>query len=515
MFDNDKFETQVQQKLQEMDLRPSASVWNRIESQLPSERRRRGAILLWAALVALICTTGGYFFFFTKTASDKATTSTLAAHSETVPTKNKKSASGSSSSSNSSSASDQKNQLKLQPQASTLPAVLGNEQKMDKTSGSNKAGYRGADYKAAEVSTQGSTSGDQTLGSSGEPDRPVVSAKKNGKNNKRPQLTSANKGNDYTTPDAPAIFARDNETEASSAVLVDDMQTPEEAKVPLASQVSGIASMRSKIEIDAAIKEDLEPSAVLSTKLRVKKWTLHLVASGGQSIYSNGKVNKLFTAAEPVVLNNSTPSFLSAGGAFTAPSIAPSDIKPGNSFSIGLNARYRLSRRLLIAGGVQYSLLTTEIKTGRRMENPTGVIDANGRFQTLNESFATGSAYDHTNRFNFIELPVLLYYQLNKGKKLPIYVNGGLSYSRLINTNTLHYDGRSKIYYKNNQLVRTNFLNVEGGVSAQLSLGKNFSFLIGPKIQYGITNLFTARVPDNNKHALFIGIKTEIPLMIF
>ena len=55
---HDKFEKEVQQKMEELKLRPSEPVWEKIEMAITPERKRKRSIL-WLSLAVLLLGGGG------------------------------------------------------------------------------------------------------------------------------------------------------------------------------------------------------------------------------------------------------------------------------------------------------------------------------------------------------------------------------------------------------------------------------------------------------------------------
>lgn len=472
MSDNKKFETQVQQKLQELDFSPSASVWDRIEAQLPPESKRRVIPFFWRTfMVAAAAAAGGYFFFVNKNDNYKDN-STLNA---TVPVISQNSIGG------------EKQNPKVGVPAGSPdrgPGVAQSEQASSSVGSAESPDGRLSPYKNRRVSR----------------DKP-------GASNLSRHLSRHSGGNlrssDIRKLNTSGFLLKDEEERPEN--IASGFNTREVSPVIIDGNIS--YSLDFKVEasikpMDALKKTPVKPKTN-------KKWSFELSFSAGQSIYSDGKVEKLFTGVQPPVLNQAMPPGYNL---YLAPP-TPSEVKPGTSFSAGANVRYRISRKLSVTAGLTYSLLTTKIATGDRYPSPT-MVSINGRSQQVSGYYDPGYMNEYTNKYHFIEIPVLVHYQLNKGDKLPLFVHGGVSLARLLKTNTLHFDRTANIYYKANELVKRNFVNIEGGVSAKLFASRKFPVTIGPEIQYGITNLFAGKVQQNDKHSLFLGLKASVPLSL-
>ncbi len=71
-----EFEKQVQQKMEELKVHPSDSVWLNIEASIAkTKRRRRVWIFLPALLICLLC--GGYFYGIPKWCQSRSTTKNI------------------------------------------------------------------------------------------------------------------------------------------------------------------------------------------------------------------------------------------------------------------------------------------------------------------------------------------------------------------------------------------------------------------------------------------------------
>src|SRR5687767_12084725 len=62
MSDHD-FEKQVHQKLEELKLRPSDTVWMEVEKNIRQDKRRRRFLWLWLPTLFICLTTSGYILY--------------------------------------------------------------------------------------------------------------------------------------------------------------------------------------------------------------------------------------------------------------------------------------------------------------------------------------------------------------------------------------------------------------------------------------------------------------------
>jgi len=72
MSDHD-FEKQVNQKLEELRLRPSDTVWMEVEKNIRHDKRRRRFLWLWTAALFITLTTSGVVLYHYTSGTDKTT----------------------------------------------------------------------------------------------------------------------------------------------------------------------------------------------------------------------------------------------------------------------------------------------------------------------------------------------------------------------------------------------------------------------------------------------------------
>ncbi len=158
--------------------------------------------------------------------------------------------------------------------------------------------------------------------------------------------------------------------------------------------------------------------------------------------------------------------------------------------------------------GLNYHYYTSKIQTGSKVDsflflNPPNTGNAGSL--AINTYYRSGSAESITNHYHFIELPVLLQLQLNPSRKLPLYWEAGASLSQFINSDGLHFNSASGVYYKDNGL----FNKTQFSISSSLLVGFNSHhalFQLGPQLQYQFTDLLKNN-QGNKEHLIFGGVK--------
>jgi hypothetical protein len=122
--------------------------------------------------------------------------------------------------------------------------------------------------------------------------------------------------------------------------------------------------------------------------------------------------------------------------------------------------------------------------------------------------YSAGNTRSLINKYYFLELPVSLQWKVNKGHLLPIFVEGGVSLSRLMGASALLYNAKTGLYSKDGDIVNKTQFNLESALLVGLPF-HGIDIQLGPQIQYGLTPLVnTQGVGD--QHFLYTGIRLVI-----
>jgi hypothetical protein len=211
---------------------------------------------------------------------------------------------------------------------------------------------------------------------------------------------------------------------------------------------------------------------------------------------------------QPGSVANSTAfnAFAPGGGGGTR--FSPSSFKKGISVSVGLFLKRSISKKISLSFGLNYHYYTSKIQTGSKVDSFLFLNSPNtgsARGVAINTFYRSGTAESITNHYHFIELPVLLQLQLNPSRKLPLYWEAGASLSRFINSDGLHFNSTSGVYYKDNGL----FNKTQFSISSSLMVGfksHHALFQLGPQLQYHLTDLLKNSQGDK-EHLIFGGVK--------
>lgn len=234
-----------------------------------------------------------------------------------------------------------------------------------------------------------------------------------------------------------------------------------------------------------------------------KTWQWGIQAGAGVStLVSEGLLN----IWEKTTLNDAYGISSNLAGNFLPP--PASRVRPGLSWSAGIWARRNLSRKWSVEAGLNYLEQSTIIQVGSYIDSLS--YGSPSRVFTLQSSglYRNGSGSDYVNRHRFLELPLLVSYTIRPTAPHPISVNGGIALSKLIQTNALHYDQGTAVYFRDVDLFQKLQWSMHAGVS--LPVGKLFKHPIdlGGRFRYANTPLYK-RQQSSSRHLLSAGVELK------
>ncbi len=194
------------------------------------------------------------------------------------------------------------------------------------------------------------------------------------------------------------------------------------------------------------------------------------------------------------------------------PRVRPSESKAGFAFQLAGFMQKQVSSRNHLSIGMKYGYYSDNINIGTKRDyssNFGGIQSGNLRDGSSIYSNA-GSISQYTNRYHFIELPVVFQLQLNKNSSRPLYLNSGVSIGQLVFTNALLYDTAfGGVYYKNKSRFNRTQFSLSAGLAWTFFNNSKMQWGIGPVVDFHL-NRMQNNPMDRNKYLLFTGIRTNI-----
>jgi hypothetical protein len=466
-----QFERQVQQKMDELKLRPSDSVWEGVERELNNDKRRRWG-WWWVPTLLLLCGAGGMIIFQnTKHNSADAVAKLSQKQSQSQPKTN---AELTVPAERETAASSQKSTSPNTGDADTNQASQNATAETNRTSTqAHQKTLREKSILPAGITENGKSQGAETVS--------------DGNTSKRYAQKHVKKSNRISSEENE-IFVEEEPTLVGKTLRSSGAYKPQRLDVEEALR-------RSTTIVNAA-----PPSTRMGDVMtREKLWGFGLNAYVGVSNLNEGE---RFDNAQTTALMY--PSF-SGSPLPNGLMYRPSAIKKGPAFTLGAFAQRRFSKRFSMTVGLDYSEFSTYTEVGAQ----TNIVANQRSMLYLNSFYSPGSTERYHTRYQFVDLPITAQYQLNKNDRLPISVNAGVAVSRLLTTNALHYDSFTGGYYHDNNVFNRTHFMVAGGMSIGVLNNTHLPLTIGPLFKYQVTNLLKNDVPEG-KHLLSAGLSVRM-----
>jgi hypothetical protein len=458
-----EFEKQVRQKLNDLKMTPSTEAWENIENSL-RERKRRPAAFYWVPLLLIGLTAGGYLFLNNDhkiVLSDRNST-----HNVNVQPKesDEKAAGG--------DLADASQEKPAPPQEnSTSGGKILSEKKNNFSEGENNPDVSGG---VIAVAPQEKTR--------------VAAPGKSGS----AESIASEKKND--------LSGGENKSDASGGVLAD---APRE-KTAYGKNIS--------LKISNYPVGTITPSPLnfiqtpkKSPSKKSNKWSYGLSAFGGISAVNEGHL---------LNFNNAQVEDVSRVPAFAPrPSYTPSSISPGVTYSGGLFVKRELNRKFSLSLGINYLQLNTRSKVGDR-EIGNQIVNAGvGGFQAVTSYFRVerDKLSEYHNRYHFIEVPVELHTKLNRSQKTHFVLTTGMAVSQLLRSTSLHFDGTTGVYYRNDELLNQVQVAAKTGVSIGILNKTKRPLWVGPAAKYNISRILEKGVSSKTN---FMSIGVDVKMFI-
>lgn len=283
------------------------------------------------------------------------------------------------------------------------------------------------------------------------------------------------------------------------------LKTPYEISLKHAQPTLRTEAQRIQIEIPVQpfASQPTLTHAQPGKKIKAVRWSYGLQSSAGISAVNEGKL---------LGFNNARVEDVSTVAPFAPQQpYQPSSISPGFTYSIGGFVQRELSTKFSLSVGLNYLQINTHNKVGSEI-NSRAVVNNGTRgyifvpsYFTIERDYTT----EYRNRYHFIELPVSLHTRLNKSKKLPIHANTGIAVSRLIKSNSLHFDGTTGVYYQNDKLLNRTQLAANAGLSVGILNKTTRPIQIGPSVRYNVSKILEKDV-STRKNFMSFGINARM-----
>lgn len=485
-----EFEQQVQQKLEELQLQPSGEVWEEVEKRIQKEKKRRRVILWWLFPLLLLGGGAAVYVFIDKE------------EKQTITEQNSNP------------------QIPGNSDNGTKDEINNNELNNNNTTFTNKENNQIPSEQAIDINPEKDVAADKEIRPVSSPSSAItvtaasISKKKNAgvkpgsnRNSEENMLTTivAAGKKKKEQPVNEKIETVDNIPDVTEEIKI---QPVTDALKPVVTSGNVIVAADDKkdttVKVLPEVKKEPEAEVIPVAEQTKKptgknnKWEFGLHAAAGASGVSEGI--SFFDAQK------SADALSSPGGQFNmAGPLAPvTAAAPQNSFywQAGVYAKRKLSKKTAVSAGMDFSAYTTVRATGVFIETSRMVNNGLSNF-TVADYYYSGTSYTYKNRYYFIQIPVSFHWQFNKGKKLPLEWQNGLSAGWMTSTNALVYSPASNVFFKDNSSFNKFQLSYQTGVTARFFNKTKHPLTAGFVFNYHLSKLEKVKTTDGNHLASF------------
>ena len=462
---NKEFEKQVQQKLEELKLFPTAGVWNKVEAALPKERKRRWLVffLLFAALstATLLWLNNGHSSDnnIRPLAQQKNTGNALPVNNS-VNTPESNTTNGILNSSNTPS-TDVLNTNRIDPAITTkIVAVSTDNIGTDKNIPPTDIPDQTFNDPLPEKNYREKFLNQPTVLESLAKMKVSVQSPDISKEEIEKQVTENN------------IIQKNKPSNQLNIAINKASQTvPEKLKLKTA------INPKDKADSSAAVAAVKQPDKKTS-----KSWQYGIQFGFGIPYTMNGINNTVFTT--------NTSSLTAAPAVVTTVNNKPATPSPGMMFQSGVTVEKNLVGRLNIKTGLTYMFLSNNIQIGNKIDS----LSANGTTTYNNGNgispYGNGLLPLYNNHFRFIQLPLVVQFNIIKKEQFSLFLEGGASADFLINSNALLFNGATNTYYTNKDLYNRVVYTGLGGIGVKMAQQTRIPVSLGYQFNYGLKPFF-------------------------
>lgn len=453
------FERDIQNRLEELKLRPSAEVWQRVAADIRKKKRRR---VLAFFLFFFLLLTGGYAGMQFFSGTGKGTGNNILTQSPSVNQTEKRS---------NTAISTQKDLTTTSQPVATTSAVNQQRHTPGATTTTKTITTKRKNTQPAVTAQQTkATSTDGNNQRTDNSDPVITQSKPDNNSNKLPAIEPA-----ATAETAPGLSATPADTSAASAALAALPEIPADS-LATATTPDSKARAKKKKAWRFGIDGGIGVSGVLSAPLSMK------AVEPGQNVLNNG------ITQQASLLVPGTVTYL------------PTAANPYVAWNLGAVVEKQLTKRSSFSAGLRYSYVSTIQKAGEY--NPTfraNVGEPNN---------------DYVNSFHFVSIPVAYHWQINQARKLPpVTFDIGFTASRLLYTDALLYNvGQGGVYYKDKSLFNKNHFDLTTGFSVRLNAGGRWQWSIGPQAGFDLANLYLDKAGQDKEFLYYGGLKLRLLL---
>ena len=396
-----EFEKQVQQKMEELQLRPSPEVWEEVEKQIRKDKKRRRIIFWWLLPLLL---TGAISFIIVQNENKSNSIADSTINNQTLPTESKPnepvSIPAPTTTDNPALSSDKPvvDDISKKANPDDLPVISKDKKDILTRNSNQRLNLR----RQSPVNIPGNTN---------------ITVSQQTNIEKTDQLFP-------TKEKTTAILDKDDKAIVKNEEVNKELIQPKVSEPLIAETKKDLANadsntlvtvptemIKAETEKEKATVTISNPSLPLKNE-KDPKWELGVEARAG---LSNTWKGELFHLRKVVEVYSSSPNIGTGSGTAAGP-FAPTVLieSPEQSFtgSLQVLAQRKLSTRLSVNFGLQYNYLSTRVKVGSEVQSSRFISNDFSSSVVVNSYYRPEGNSDYINRYHLLGVSAGLSWKL-------------------------------------------------------------------------------------------------------
>ncbi|MBI1223169.1 MAG: outer membrane beta-barrel protein [Bacteroidetes bacterium] len=185
------------------------------------------------------------------------------------------------------------------------------------------------------------------------------------------------------------------------------------------------------------------------------------------------------------------------------------------SFNASVMARYHFTNKFSVAFGVTYSQFGEVIGIGPKRQNPVYDAMALEYGYNPNNMRTPGNANSYTNRYHYLQVPVMVYMKNPLGNSRFSLSSGlGISLGYLLSQKSMVYDYRVEHYVENKNFLRNYNAMAHAQALLEYSVNTRWTVQAGPQLNYSLVSTYQ-NYYTISQHQYSVGMSFGLQWKVF
>lgn len=271
--------------------------------------------------------------------------------------------------------------------------------------------------------------------------------------------------------------------------------------------INPVALKKQITDSNSSNNKAVEPVASAPQK-KQHKWQTGIIAGFGQSRLIEGGLH-LFAEKAADAMYTGGGTGVSTG--VSNSSLADSIPLKGPALLLGVYAKKSIGKKTSFSAGMQAGYYAGKQRVGVYVDSVRDAGTAFSNRQTNYGFYRLGSTGQFMNRYYYLQLPLLIHWQINKGDQIPLTVETGLVPSLLVYSRAVVYNPTHTFFFRDRHVYNTFSLASQSAFSVTLFADRKRPLTASVFYTYHFSGLQKEGSPRFN-HLSSYGLLLRIPL---